>query len=180
MKHVAFIAGLLLVNATAFAEQVYQTPQAFLAEVFAGTPPAPKTLWLTGEVRRQAEAILGHRPRGLRTRYWVDAQKENGRRTVWILEEIGKEQPITVGIVLRDSHIEQIKVLVFRESRGWEVQRPAFTAQFRDAELDAGHQLDRHIDGITGATLSVRALKKLARLALLLDQQVKRQGQAAP
>ncbi len=179
MRHTA-IPGILLLLATtvALAEQVFQEPRDFLAEVFAGTPPAPRTLWLTGTVRGGAEAILGHRPRGLRVRYWLDADVPG--RTAWILEEIGKEQPITVGLVVREGRIEQVKVLVFRESRGWEVQRPAFTAQFRDAQLDDENRLDRDIDGITGATLSVRALKKLARLALFLDGQVKGQKRATP
>jgi Na+-transporting NADH:ubiquinone oxidoreductase subunit NqrC len=33
-------------------------------------------------------------------------------------------------------------------------------------------RLDRHIDGISGATLSVNAINKLSRLALYLHQQV--------
>ena len=60
------------------------------------------------------------------------------------------------------------KVLVFRESRGWEVRHPFFTDQFRDAGLTGELALDRNIDGISGATLSVRALSRLARLALYL------------
>jgi uncharacterized protein with FMN-binding domain len=84
------------------------------------------------------------------------------------LEEIGKEQPITTGIVVEDGKIDQVKVLVFRESRGFEVRYPFFTDQFRGATLREGLDLDREIDGISGATLSVRALTKLARLALLL------------
>ncbi|HEB58926.1 MAG TPA: FMN-binding protein [Gammaproteobacteria bacterium] len=165
-------------------ERIYQAPQAFVAEVFADTPPAPRSLWITGERRKQVEAILGRRPRGLRVRYWQHADTtRNLHRSAWILEAIGKEKPITVGVVVRDGRIEQIKVLVFRESRGQEVQRPAFTAQFRDAQLDENRQLDRSIDGITGATLSVRALKKLARLALFYAGQVaqqERSGHDAP
>jgi uncharacterized protein with FMN-binding domain len=96
-------------------------------------------------------------------RYWGDAG-----RSAWILEEVGKEQPITVGLVVSDGRIERVKVLVFRESRGWEVRHPFFTDQFRDTGLTGERDLDRDIDGISGATLSVRALKKLARLALYL------------
>ena len=33
--------------------------------------------------------------------------------------------------------------------------------------------LNQHIDGITGATMSVRALTKVARLALWLNNKVK-------
>jgi hypothetical protein len=92
-----------------------------------------------------------------------------------VLDEIGKEMPTTVGIAINDSAVERVKVLVYRESRGWEVKSPAFTAQFFGARL-AGQNLDRHIDGISGATLSVRALSRLTRLALLFDQQVRKGG----
>ena len=90
----------------------------------------------------------------------------------WILEEIGKEKPITTGIVVRNSQIERVKVLIFREVRGWEVRHDFFTEQFVSAQLDSSHNLDRYIDNVTGATLSVRAVTKLARLALYLHEQV--------
>ena len=95
-----------------------------------------------------------------------------GRRTVWVLDEIGKEMPITVGIVIRNGAIERVQVLVYRESRGWEGKSPAFTAQYAGARLESGQKLDRQIDGISGATLSVRALNRLARLALLFDRHI--------
>ena len=50
--------------------------------------------------------------------------------------------------------------------------RPAFPAQFAGARLTSSQGLDRHIDGISGATLSVRALSRLARLALLLHRHI--------
>ena len=77
--------------------------------------------------------------------------------------------------------IERLRVLAFRESRGWEVRYPFFTDQFKGVGLTDGHALDKAIDGISGATLSVRALEKLARLALYLhDQAVARHDTQAP
>lgn len=151
----------------ALAENVYQQPEAFVAETFSDEVPEPRVLWLTGELRDRVEAILGHPPAALRERYWL-AQGH----TAWVLEEIGKDRPITVGIVVGEQGIERVKVLVFRESRGWEVRYPFFTDQFVAANLDPQNRLDRPIDGISGATLSVRALKKLARVALLLHAKV--------
>jgi hypothetical protein len=90
-----------------------------------------------------------------------------------VLEEIGKTEPITTGIVVDQGAIARISVLIYRESRGWEVKYPFFTDQFKGATLTAMHELDRKIDGISGATLSVRALTRLARLALLLDAKVR-------
>lgn len=157
-------ATIALACSLAMARGVYQQPEDFLAETFAGKPPQPAVIWLTGARKETVKALLGHDYGSLRVRYWRDHL-----RSAWVLEEIGKEQPITAGIVISDKRIERIKVLEFRESRGWEIRHPFFTDQFSKARLDSGHKLDRHIDGISGATLSVRAMQKLAKLALYLD-----------
>ena len=149
------------------ASGTYQTPEDFLNVVFAGDVPDAQVLWLKGDVRETSTAIMGHRYPGIRVRYWL-----KGTRSAWILEEIGKEKPITTGLVIGEQGIERLRVLIFRESRGWEVKHPFFTDQFPGIGLTADRKLDDHIDGISGATLSVRALKKLARLALYLHSQV--------
>lgn len=160
-----FFALVLSITAfSASARGVYQTNQAFLDETFNGQPPKSQVIWLKGELRKSIQDILGHPYKGLRIRYWRQEQ-----RSSWILEEIGKEQPITFGVVVNNNQIEQIKVLAFRESRGYEVRYPAFRQQFIGAKLN-DMQLDRHIDGISGATLSVWAMKGITRLALFLDQ----------
>ena len=144
--------------------EVHQEPDAFVAEVF-GSRPAPKVLWLTKDIQTQAAAILGHPPAQLRQRYWSDSH-----RNVWILEEIGKEELITAGFVVADGRIDHVRVLVYRESRGQEVRYPSFLKQFKGAKLAQGARLDREIDGIAGATLSVGAMERMARLALFFDR----------
>lgn len=162
-----FLLTILLLGlagtGTAGAEERYQSRDDFLATAFAGTPPPARVLWLTGKLREQVAAVLGHPPRMLRVRYW-----ERGGRSAWVLDEIGKERPITAGFVVDHGRLTQARVLVFRESRGWEIHQAFFTRQFDGAGLDANSRLDRNIDGISGATLSVRAMKRMARLALLL------------
>ncbi len=164
---------LVLGALDASARGTYQEPAAFLSEAFSGGVPAPRKLWIKGELKQAARDILGHDLGVLRLSYW-------GRdgRSAWILEEVGKEEPITVGIVVDCGRIERLRVLIFREVRGWEVRYPYFTDQFVGAGLSAERELDRGIDGISGATLSVRALKKLARLALVLHQHSELAGDA--
>lgn len=173
----AIILAILLLPALApaAADSTYQSPEEFLGEIFAGSPPEPKFIWLRGEVKQKVMEILGHKYPGIRIRYWGEDQ-----RTAWILEEIGKTQPITVGLVVDNNGLESIRVLAFRESRGWEVRYPFFTDQFSGIRLTNDNQLDRPVDGISGATLSVRALKKLARLALYLHQQTVTDHDATP
>ena len=163
--------GAALWFSPAHAERIYQQPDAFVADAFGGHAPAPAVLWLTGALKTEVRAILDHDYPAMRLRYWGEAT-----RSVWVLDEIGKESPITVGIVVENNRIAQMRVLVFRESRGWEIESPAFIRQYLGATLkpaldSKAPQLDRTIDGISGATLSVRALSKLSRLALLLHRQ---------
>ena len=157
---------------TQAAQSVYQSPADFVTQALGaqgkGQDQAKaKVFWFSAEQRLAIEEILAHDFRPLRTRYW-----QQGDDTVWILEEIGKEAPITVGIQVRHGQIYRTKVLIYRESRGDEVRHDFFTDQFKSATLTKDKQLDKHIDGITGATLSVRALTKLARIALYLDRQL--------
>ncbi len=166
MKNLLFPLLLLGLVPPLAAKGVYEAPAAFLADAFEGAPPTPAVIWLTGAKRKAVTQILQHKPDRLRIRYWARAG-----RSAWILEEIGKEKPITVGVVIDDGRISRIRVLVFRESRGDEVRHAFFTRQFERAGLAPGNRLDRPIDGISGATLSVRALTKLARVALYLDHQ---------
>lgn len=166
MRHSLFIWLLWLGSALGVQAETYQSPEAFLHDTFTGEVPPATLLWLTGALREQTKIILGHESAQLRVRYW-----QRDQRSAWILDEIGKEKPITTGIVIDAGRIERVRVLVFRESRGWEVKYPFFTDQFQKIGLTPDFKLDKHIDGISGATLSVRALTKLARLALYLHQQ---------
>ena len=136
---------------------------AFLAEAFGGPPPAPTVLWYDAVRRPVATAILGHPPAAARVRVWRE-----GDRCAVVLDEVPHSFPITAGFVVRGDRIERARVLVYRESRGGAVQRPEWLAGLAGRSLDADRALDGPVDGITGATLSVQAMARMARLALYL------------
>jgi hypothetical protein len=162
------LAAVLLTAACCVAAEDYLGRDEFLHLAFGDTPPAMHTLWLTRDRRAGAEAAVGWAPAALRLRYW-----QAGERTAWVLEDIGKDKPITLGIVVAAERIERVEVLAFRESRGWEIRYPFFTEQFRGLALAPDGYLSGPVDGITGATLSVRATERVARLALWLAAQVR-------
>ncbi|MBV1876136.1 MAG: FMN-binding protein [Pseudomonadales bacterium] len=147
---------------------VYLTASDFLQQNL-GEQRQLKTLWLKDYHQQAAQQIFGHRYRGLRIRYWQQAGT-----TAWILDEIGKDLPITIGIVIDDDKIRRLSILEFRESRGGEVRHPFFTRQFDDLWLKPDYRLSGSIDGISGATLSVRAVSKVSRFALFLQHSLKR------
>jgi Na+-translocating ferredoxin:NAD+ oxidoreductase RnfG subunit len=172
MRTVILLAGLfaLCTSGHAYEDQHYQTQEDYIQEML-GKLPASEVYWLKDTDKQVIEHILSHSFNKVRIRYW-----QHNTHSVWVLDEIGKEKPITVGIYIKDSQIGNLRVLSYRESRGDEVRHSFFTDQFKQAKLDEELSLDQHIDGITGATLSVRALSKLARIALYLDKQVSNQA----
>lgn len=175
MKKILFITLLLIFCSVAsnniLAGGVYQKPKDFINHIFNNAPPKVEVLWLTKDLKTKMSKILSHNYKGLRIRYWQQ-KNQIDRQSVWILDEIGKEKPITTGIVVKNGKIELVKILVFRESRGWEIRHAFFTDQFKQAKLKESKQLSTNIDNISGATLSVRAVKKLAKIALLLDNHI--------
>ncbi len=138
----------------------------FVAQSFHGDPTVNK-LWLDAEIQATASEILGHPYRGLRIRYWrLDDD------TAWVLEEVGKEMPITIGVAISNNAIADVRILAYRESRGSEVRHGFFTSQFDGLKLRENTTLNERIDGISGATLSVRAVTNISRFALFLHQHV--------
>ncbi len=143
----------------------YLSTEAFLTQVFGNSVPVAEKMWINDEQRQIAVNSIGLGRPPIRVHYWRD-----GKRSAWILKEIGKEKPITIGVGLNAGQVETVRILAFRESRGWEVKFPYFTEQFSGATVDNDNRLDRRIDGITGATLSVNAVQKVVRWAAYLDR----------
>jgi len=169
MKITAHSITLLICLYTSLSNAggIYQEPDAFIKETFPDGVFEKKVIWLEKPMLLAMEEILSHKYKGLRISYWI-----HGTKTAWILDEIGKEKPITTGIVIDNSRIERVRILVFRESRGWEIRHAFFTDQFNNAALLDNSRLDTNIDNISGATLSVRAITKLSRIALFLHDKI--------
>lgn len=151
----AAVSFVLLSPATRIARAgesvwtTYQMPEAFIQEAFAGAAPPVKVIESEGK----------------KLRYW----RANGR-TAWILDDLGKPgyQLTTAGFVVKAGMIEVAKVLIYRESRGEQVADGSFLKQLLGAKL-AGGAIDKHVDNISGATLSVQMMQRMAATALKLD-----------
>ena len=152
---------------TSYAKGVYQTEEAFLNEVFKGEVPVSRNITLRSKLRKPIEKILGHPFSGFRIKYWKDKNQ-----TAWILEEIGKVEYITFGISIKNGEVLYANVLEFKESRGWEIRYPAFTDQYIGARLTKKTELTKNIDGVSGATLSLWAMTKIVKIALMLDEYI--------
>jgi hypothetical protein len=167
-KRLASLALLLAACCQwACADTVYQTQDAFLHDAFPSAQagePKPAVFWLDKAAQDDISKILGHPYPQARLRYW-----RQDTTSVWILEEIGKEYPITAGFIINVDRISRAQVLTYRETRGMEIHLPGFLAQFKDNTL-TGDKLANKVDSIAGATMSVNAMVKMAQVALVLNR----------
>ena len=107
------------------------------------------------------------------TLYWDAGGKFLGYSSV--AEEIGKYRPITfmVGVTPQFT-VRDVAVLVYRESRGGDVKRKRFLAQYRGKSAKSPIDSNRDIINISGATISVRSMnagvkRVLAEISTLYD-----------
>jgi hypothetical protein len=149
------------------AKGLYLTNDAFYQQAFDQQPCDHGALWIREQRKQAMQQILGRNNVGLRQRYC-----RNDEKTAWIFNEVGKELPITIGVVVLDEKIEKVVVLAYRESRGAEIRHEFFTRQFYGQSLLEDNRLSQSIDGITGATLSVIAMRRCAQAALYLHNQL--------
>ena len=161
----ALLLGLGAGGAAQAIDDVHETLDAFLAETFGATVPAPRFLDLDGTAQSQISAALGHNYQQSRLRYW----KADGI-TAWVLMDKGKEgyQLTDAAFAVKGRAIDIARVLIYRESHGEEVADASFLNQFLGAHAVGGH-LDRKIDSISGATLSVLMMQRMAAAAIALD-----------
>lgn len=124
---------------------------------------------LTDEQLHAVEKTLGTR---LQSRTQVIYRGETQGATdgyAMIMHEIGKEQLITFVVSLtKEFKVQRVALMVFRESRGWEVEDARFTGQFRGKTSHDRFLVGADIIGITGATLSARAFGRGTKKALAI------------
>ena len=155
----ALLTGLILAGIS----RAGVAPETFVNESL-GVLPAKQKILLQGEVQDAVRSVYGGRYPAFSIPYW----EQDGAR-VWILKARGKHGYVQAGFVVRDGRLCSASVLSSKEQRGRFIETSRFLKQFDGAGLKESRKIDRRIDGVSGATLSVNAMKKIARLALVLD-----------
>lgn len=85
---------------------------------------------------------------------------------------IGKHKPMTYMVgVDNEGSVSDVELLVFRESRGSDVRKKRFNAQYEGKTVFDPVQIKRDITNITGATMSVRSMSAgVKRVLVLIDE----------
>ena len=173
------VAGVLLF---ATGAHVYLTEGEALRIAFPeATRLEERVFQIEGELREELAQALGYAPRE-RTVLFYEAKKGDALLGhLVIMNEIGKRLPITFLVsILPDGRVDQVLLLVFREPRGFEVRARAFRRQYRGKRLGDPIRRGRDIRNISGATMSVDALNRGVRRALVFYDRLLRASGPAP
>jgi Na+-translocating ferredoxin:NAD+ oxidoreductase RnfG subunit len=152
------------------AEQYLMTPEAAIAEIFSDDfYILEDTLLLS---KSEAKSLVHSLHRQIRDSVYVvhkvfTDQKFQGYAL--ITEEFGKYRPITMLIgVDPNFKVQGVRILVYRENRGGEVQRKRFLHQYRGKDSGDPIQINRDIINISGATISVRGVNSGVKKVLAI------------
>lgn len=126
----------------------------------------------TAAQRARLEDVLGRRlfePRYPFLVVYDAADRLQGYALV--TDERGKYRPITFMVgVTPEFRVTDAAIMIYRESRGGEVQRQRFLSQYRGKTLRDPIQINRDIINISGATISVRSVNAGVRKTLAVAQ----------
>ena len=141
-----------------FQLQVYLTEEQALALVFPECNEiATDEFIMTAEEKLNLEKILGRRLYEEGFKVYIGKNMGVIQGYAIITEEIGKFHPFTFIVGVKpDGEINNIAVLVYRESRGGEIGRKRFLYQFIGKSFKDPIRINKDIINVTGATMSVQ------------------------
>lgn len=158
--------------------EVLQSEGAALAEIFPNADSAQAHhLVVDSAMRAALRSRLGWVVRDSSLEYFELFTHGDRSGMAIVADEQGKYRPITFMAGIDSSlHIVDVRVLIYRESRGGEVRHTRFLKQYRNKSLDDPLRINRDIINITGATISVNALNAGVRKVLAVAEYLKSQG----
>ena len=165
MKNI--IKTLLLIIATistsAFSEEIADKNRFLMSGLDVKELPGHSYIIINEEIQGNIKKILKDTYHLPIIKYW-----KAGNKVGFVLEAIGKHEFITTGYIVENNKIIDAKVLVYRENYGYEIEHDYFLDQIRGNSVKKNGKLVKSIANISGATLSVKAMRKLSKLSLYL------------
>ena len=110
--------------------------------------------------------------------YWTISQSDTTITYAFLDNVIGKSMPITFLVILNvNGNIIDTNVIKYREAYGGEVGNKRWLQQFINRNKNSSYTIGKGIDGISGATISVKSMskgiKKITTLFPLIQNQLK-------
>lgn len=159
---IAILFGLVHGASLAHGDTVYMTPEQALHWAFPKSECIEeRVIKLEPEAVREIETKTGGRIFESDKKVYVGMRGDRIDGYAVITNEIGKFEPITFIVkVTPDGKVADVAVMVYRESRGGEVERKRFLHQYLGKKEADPLRINYDIINVTGATMSVRAMSR--------------------
>lgn len=160
----------------------------FTPQIYMGIDQAPRAVFpkasaferrditVTEEMSKKIKSLVGQaKPTIWESSYitFIAKSEQDVIGYAVICEEIGKHYPITFIVgVTPDRKVEDVAIMVYRESQGGEVRYKGFLKQFHNKSLKNSILPYKDIVNVSGATLSTRALARGVRKALAVIETI--------
>ena len=110
--------------------------------------------------------------------YWTISQDDTTIAYAFLDNVIGKSMPITFLVILNiNGNIINTNVIKYREAYGGEVGNKGWLRQFLYRDNNSSYNIGKDINGISGATISVKSMskgiQKITTLYPLIQNQLK-------
>jgi len=165
-------------------EDVYLTPDEAAQLMFPESDHIrSEVITLSPDQKQLIEERIGwHFPE---TTFDCFIGETKGKIDGWAIMQhtIGKHKPMTYMVGVDPSgEVNNVEVLVYRESRGSEVRTKRFNYQYQGKTSYHPIRINRDIINISGATMSVRSMSAGVKRALVLVEELylKPSGKAPP
>lgn len=145
----------------------------------SSTRATRKTLELSDAELDGLGKMLGRRIESKSYPYLDVRDDRESLGSIFLLDVIGQTQPITFAVAVgKDGTVHDVRVMVYREPHGDEIEDHRFHKQFIGKTFKDPITLGKDVDAITGATISSRseafAVKKSLALSAVLHHHLER------
>ena len=133
---------------------------------------------LDEQIKNKVENIVKQRFYKDKLYYWTITEGDSTKAYAFLDNVIGKSMPITFMVILNlDGEIANVNVIKYREAYGSEIGSKSWLQQFINFNNNSDYNIGKDIDGISGATISVKSIskgmKKITTLYPLIQSQLK-------
>lgn len=150
---------------TSWAKEVMTLKDFLNSELSGGAKMSKETFALSDEQKKSLKSVSGSADENF-TFYYSKSAEGKTLVACNVLAQEGKEGPMTVGVCFHpDGLIKSVKVLSHVEDRGKGVDADSFLKQFSGKRASGSFQVGKDVDGISGATISSKAVSEAVRRA---------------
>lgn len=169
MRRVLPVSLLIFIAAPSSAETLTTLKQALKKTLRGAKKLSRQRFELTDVQKEKIRSTWDYSPPGKVTVYFGRDAEEALKAACVVVHQQGKEGPMRVAVGVRpDGKVLRVIILSYEEERGKPVAEIAFLRQFEGKDASSALELGKEVDGISGATLSSRAVTEAVKKGVSL------------